>query len=213
MTQVNGDPNELLYLRYIQAKETLRARLGIAEPNWVVDSRYAEFTTWITEWLVHRLNVLGIDADIKDKVKVIYDAFDWVRERVLDESGPRLDLVKLMYSEHRGEYTGIDKEFVDAWPDDKVLELDRLSEDYVYLLTNMLSTLKTILEIQYPHLFKEKKGTCHCCCNKGGKFDGQLQWEAFKSGVLPEEVGISSAHTHKDSSYKASNCTCCYRRY
>lgn len=164
--------NQKGYIRYVAAETNIKSILGISQLDNYVDSEKLLFpyVTTILEYINEKLIILGIDADIKQKINEIYRIFEYGSEKIIHEE--TMDLVREL---------GISTEINESAEDYIPFSRDR----FVFAWTNLLSTMCLRLKFQFAHLFaQEDDGEC---CHCGAKGQNTKDYESWTSRVFPDD--------------------------
>lgn len=210
------------YYDFKIALADLMRRLGIGLTDFTVRTELAPYLTRIIQYLDKKLIDLGDDADIREKIQVILDAYEWGADMIVSLNGKEL-------AEEIGIITEIDNdnegEILD-WEedDDRILDNDMGDSDsiqyyqdrFIFCWTDVTSSLATRLRIQYASLLMETDdGSCYCCC---GAAESWRDWEEYSSGVYPEDEEYTRREiSQSTTSWTTANniggkCGCSYRR-
>jgi hypothetical protein len=182
---------EECYLKYVQVSDFLKGILGISQLDIDLDRKVLlPYQTQIIDYLNTRLIKLGTD-DIKAKLNEVFDIFSWGADLICSEAAIEL-----------GRQIGIGTE-------NELYDQDR----FVFSWTDLMSTLRLRLKLQYAYLFaSEDSGlddNC-CCCHTAG--ETTADYESWQSGVNPnDEVYDRTNYDRVNSSWKVSKdryCEC-----
>ena len=213
------------YYDFKIALADLMRRLGIGLTDFTVRTELAPYLTKIIQYLDRQLLDLGEDADIREKIQVIFDAYEWGADMIVSLNGKEL-------AEEIGIVTGGDEgedgegDIIDE-NEDRVLdnnieddintdEVPYYQDRFIFCWTDVTSSLATRLRIQYASLLMDTDdGSCYCCC---GAAESWRDWEEYSSGVYPEDEEYTRREiTQSTTSWTTANniggkCGCSYRR-
>ena len=192
--------NESGYIRYNSALTSLKNLLGITQIDYYTERcELSPYVTYILEYLVRKLILLGEDVDISLKIQEILDIFDYGADTIID--GGALDLAReIGISTNEDCIEGVEIPF----------DRDR----FVFTWANVLTALIVRLKFQYAGLFaQEYDGDC-CKCGTVGQT--WRDFESWRSDVYPnDELYDRTNYLRKNGQWTtnidAPECTKCYR--
>lgn len=188
------------YIRYTSALTSLKNLLGITQIDYYTKrSELSPYVTYILEYLVKRLILLGEDADIKLKIQEILDTFDYGADMIID--GAVLNLVCEV---------GISTSQACVEGEEIPFNRDR----FIFTWSNVLTALCIRLKFQYACLFEPADdGECCKCGATGQTF---RDFESWRSDIYPNDESYDRSNYLRNDGWWTTNitapeCTKCYR--
>lgn len=192
------------YVQYKTVLNDLMSRLGLGAVDYHVRPELAPYITKILTYLDKELILLGDDAEILEKLNRIFDIFDYGADLIVDLNAETLAIeVGCEGAAGNVEETD-DPDYVEYY-----------SDRFIFSWTNVLSCLVTRLKLMYSGLLAETVSQgCYCCC--GSKGETWKDWEAWSSGVYPEDEEYDKnkyqlGTTQNYGVSRGGSCTCGYR--
>ena len=192
--------NQKGYVRYTAALTSLKNMLGISQIDYYTERcELSPYVTYILEYLVKRLILLGEDADIKVKIQEILDTFDYGADMIID--GATIDLVCEV---------GISTNDICIEGEEIPFDRDR----FVFTWANVLTALVVRLKFQYASLFAPADDSE--CCKCGAVGQTYLDFESWRSDVYPNDESYDRSNYWRNNgqwttNIQAPECTKCYR--
>ena len=192
--------NKKGYQEYKESLGNIKNSLGLTnDDSWfLINQDLAPYITSILKWISGKLIEQGENADIKDKLGLIFDLFEDGSEKIIALEGKSL-----------AEEIGIETEKLS--PDDPnylTYEQDR----FIFSWTNILSSLVEHLKLQYASILQDPiTQGCPCSCGKGETIK---DWESYTSGIYPEDEEYSEYGLRgvPSTTSPIPECTCAYRK-
>lgn len=181
------------YVEYKQALNFLDTTLEIKNLNYVLRTELAPYMTRIIQYVNKKLITLGDDAEMTDKLQLVFDTFDYGAELII---GYKADTLA-------GEVNVLDTGTeVDG---DTMYSKDR----FIFSWTNFMTSLVERLRTQYASLlYQAPSQGCSCSCANGETWK---DFEAYSSGVNPEDEEYSTydfTGTTTSPYQSTSGCSC-----
>lgn len=216
--------NETGYVDYKTALTNIKKMLGISVTDFVVRPELSPYITKILQYLNKRLILLGDDSNIMTLLQEVFDTFDYGADLICSKrTGVLAEEVGVLVDEENqgdsGEGDDIEGDALDEGEEEEGSKeesdgwIDYDQERFVFSWTNVLSTLVLRLRFQYANLlYQAPEQGCGCICGKG---ETTADWEAYTSGVWPNEEECDSWNYTSGSSWRVNSstpeCTCGYR--
>lgn len=188
------------YQEYRESLEYIKNSLGLTnDDSWfLINQDLAPYITSILKWISGKLIEQGENADIKDKLGLIFDLFEDGSEKIIALEGKSL-----------AEEIGIETEKLSS-DDSNYLTYEQ--DRFIFSWTNILSSLVEHLKLQYASILQDPiTQGCPCSCGKGETIK---DWESYTSGVYPEDEEYSEYGLRgvPSTTSPIPECTCAYRK-
>lgn len=188
------------YQEYKESLGNIKNSLGLTnDDSWfLINQDLAPYITSILKWISGKLIEQGENADIKEKLELVFDLFENGSEKIIALEGKSL-----------AEEIGIETEKLSS-DDSNYLTYEQ--DRFIFSWTNILSSLVEHLKLQYASVLQDPiiQG-CPCSCGKGETIK---DWESYTSGVYPEDEEYSEYGLRgvPSTTSPISECTCAYRK-
>lgn len=188
------------YIRYTSALTALKSLLGISQIDYYTERcELSPYVTYILEYLVRELVLLGEDSDIKLKVQRILDIFEYGADQII--SGATISLACEV---------GISTSKFCVEGEEVPFDRDR----FVFTWSNVMTALCVRLRFQYAYLFTPAVETECCTCGAVGQT--YRDFESWRSDVYPNDevydrTNYLRNHSQWTTDIQAPECTKCYR--
>ena len=188
------------YIRYTKALSSIKSLLGISQIDYYTERcELSPYVTYILEYLVEKLILVGEDSEMKIKIQEIFDIFDYGADMII--SGATIDLACEV---------GISTSQLCIEGEEVPFDRDR----FVFTWSNVLTALVVRLKFQYAYLFEQEIDTECCTCGTPGQT--YRDFESWRSDVYPNDESYDRSnyrrsHAQWTTDIQAPECTKCHR--
>lgn len=190
------------YVAYKTSLQSLKSLLGVSEVDYTLRCELAPYITYILQYLVKKLVLLGEDVGMKQRLQEVFDTFDMGASKIV--SGGAFDLAWEL-----GITGG------DVYVEGSEIPYDQ--DRFVFAWSNVLTALVVRLKLQYASLLYQNPSN-DCPCQDCSPGQGTKDFEDWRSGVYPEDEEYSYYNWNESNSpgWRTSvsypECTKCSRK-